>query len=414
MKKNIVLFTSLFLLSTTSINLRAMKQPDKKTNKNKRSFDKIDKNKKSPQSSKRDIKKRKIEIQDINTLKETFKMTAKLGKGSYGEVSAWESKENPDEKIALKTSTDKDKNSLFKEANFLAECSDCPHIIQFKNFYTTAYHEKNIIEKTTNFLGNIKNYFLQNSPISQENTLPENACFLAMEYASNNTLHKYIISNGSKIQENEARIYILHIISALVELGEKLILHLDLKPDNIVLTKDNKAKIIDFGLAEKLESPTDTKKIYGFKYPNFTLMQKSPHTPPEIEESSPYKVGIKADMWSLGYILYCFAVGKLGSICLKKTTPNTTSVIFQNTAWKSPLISHQLKDLIVHLMIEDPDKRISIQTVQQHAWLSKTTPLVQEIGNPKDKETTEKKRLLHLFKTLCMVKQLIKNAERNI
>lgn len=72
------------------------------------------------------------------------------------------------------------------------------------------------------------------------------------------------------------------------------VVHLDLKPENIMChtRTSHEIKIIDFGLAQKLDPNNPVRVLFGT--PEFI--------PPEIINYEP--IGVESDMWSLGVICY--------------------------------------------------------------------------------------------------------------
>jgi len=77
---------------------------------------------------------------------------------------------------------------------------------------------------------------------------------IIMEYCHNGDLESYIQrQNGKALSENIIWKMFIQICLGLYYLHQKNILHRDLKTLNIMLGKDNSAKIGDFGAAKKLE-----------------------------------------------------------------------------------------------------------------------------------------------------------------
>jgi len=87
--------------------------------------------------------------------------------------------------------------------------------------------------------------------------------------------------------------YFIQICIALKYIHERKILHRDLKLSNIFVTESNCAKIGDFGISKILEHTQDMA---------LTRAGAPLYMAPEVCESKPYT--LKADIWSLGVILY--------------------------------------------------------------------------------------------------------------
>jgi serine/threonine protein kinase len=151
---------------------------------------------------------------------------------------------------------------------------------------------------------------------------------------------------GKKIFQNRLS-YKLHeicnivesLLSALVFLKSKGILHRDIKPDNLLLKyKDkslslNEVKIIDFGLATFI---SDQDHIYN-------KCGTVGYIAPEILNSSNNcKLTVAADMYSLGIVLYNFISGtkafKIGSpkTCLRSNQIGTVDLFDLNFTKNSP------------------------------------------------------------------------------
>ena len=78
----------------------------------------------------------------------------------------------------------------------------------------------------------------------------ENSLYMVLEYIQGTTLQAYLKLNTGKITYEQRRAIMKMLLKALAEMEKQGILHRDLKPQNIMITKDGKnLKIVDFGLA---------------------------------------------------------------------------------------------------------------------------------------------------------------------
>ena len=118
---------------------------------------------------------------------------------------------------------------------------------------------------------------------------------IIMEYGEGGDLSQKISEQKKKNEpftEKQIIDWFIQICEGVKYIHDKQIIHRDLKPNNIFLTKDNKIKIGDFGLAKTLAFQNQAKTNVG----------APAYLSPEILNDQPYDY--KSDIWNLGIILY--------------------------------------------------------------------------------------------------------------
>jgi len=75
-----------------------------------------------------------------------------------------------------------------------------------------------------------------------------NTAYIVMEYISGETIHDRVQQNGPMPFDETLKIF-EPLIGAIADLHDDGMVHLDISPDNIIITKENKLKLIDFGTA---------------------------------------------------------------------------------------------------------------------------------------------------------------------
>ncbi|XP_066052874.1 death-associated protein kinase 2 isoform X1 [Chamaea fasciata] len=216
---------------------------------------------------------------------------------------------------------------------------------------------------------------------------------LILELVSGGELFDFLAQKES-LSEEEATRFIKQILDGVNYLHSKKIAHFDLKPENIMLLDKNipipHIKLIDFGLAHKIEDGVDFKNIFGT--PEFVA--------PEIVNYEP--LGLAADMWSIGVITYILLSGAspfLGET-KQETLANITAVNYDFDEEFFSNTSDLAKDFIRKLLVKDTRKRLTIQEALSHPWITlKDESKVQE--NKKVENTQLKTKRLREYTIKC-------------
>jgi len=192
----------------------------------------------------------------------------------------------------------------------------------------------------------------------------ESEYYLIMEYVSGGELSDYIVAK-KRIKEEEACRLFKQIIEAVEYLHKNGIAHRDLKPENILLDYNKNIKIIDFGLSNTYHKGEMLKTACG-----------SPcYAAPEMIAGKHY-VGLAADIWSCGIILYTMLCGQLPFE--DKNANSLYRKILEDEVILPRYLSLAARDIIKHLLIKEPGKRYTIYEIHSNPWsnTSNTKPSI--------------------------------------
>ncbi|MCJ8746934.1 hypothetical protein PDJAM_G00147570 [Pangasius djambal] len=190
----------------------------------------------------------------------------------------------------------------------------------------------------------------------------KNEVILILELVAGGELFDFLAEKES-LSEEEATEFLKQILDGVNYLHSKHIAHFDLKPENIMLLNRSvphpRIKLIDFGLAHKIDFSNDFKNIFGT--PEFVA--------PEVVNYEP--LGLEADMWSVGVITYILLSGASPFLGENKqeTLANVSAVDYEFDEEYFSNTSSLAKDFIARLLIKDPKKRMTIQDSLQHPWI---------------------------------------------
>uniref|UniRef100_A0A8C8S6N5 Protein kinase domain-containing protein n=1 Tax=Pelusios castaneus TaxID=367368 RepID=A0A8C8S6N5_9SAUR len=186
---------------------------------------------------------------------------------------------------------------------------------------------------------------------------------IVMEYIAGGELFERIVDEDFEHTEPTSIQYMRQILEGIQYVHHQSIVHLDLKPENIVCISKSShwIKIIDFGLARKLDPDTPVKVIHGT--PEFMA--------PEVIAFEP--VGFATDMWSIGVICYILLSGDspFQGDSDMETLCNVTAVQWEFDETFSE-ISQEAKDFISQLLQKDSRCRLPSDQALAHPWLQKT------------------------------------------
>jgi tetratricopeptide (TPR) repeat protein/predicted Ser/Thr protein kinase len=136
----------------------------------------------------------------------------------------------------------------------------------------------------------------------------EGHAFIVMEYVDGKPLFELIPSRGLPLER--VLDYGSQIADAVAFAHQRGIVHRDLKTSNIVITKEGRAKVLDFGLARRLPADTLNDATQSVPAaPGTTDVAGTPaYMSPEVLRGEP--ADPQSDVWSLGIILYEMATGE--------------------------------------------------------------------------------------------------------
>ena len=184
-----------------------------------------------------------------------------------------------------------------------------------------------------------------------------------MELLEGSTLFHKLYKEKSLLETTAAQ-YFRELVLAVEYLHswKPPIVHRDIKPENILLDKDGRIKLIDFGWANYCESN---------KTPRFTVCGTIEYLSPEMIENKGHDTS--TDIWCLGILLYEMLVG---STPFKTQEKDKMIKVISEGRVKYPLsIPPLAKDLISCMLEKNSEKRFDIYQVKNHRWLKEVKPI---------------------------------------
>jgi len=170
--------------------------------------------------------------------------------------------------------------------------------------------------------------------------------YMVMDYIDGETLQQLVDRKG-KLSEKEALEYIIPLCEALEVVHEKGLLHLDIKPSNILIKRQtNTPVLIDFGISKFLEASGEDHST------TTPVALTKGYAPLEQYGQDLTKLTALTDVYSVAATLYKLVTG---------VTPPEASVIVQDGLKPpkeiNPLLSGQLNSIILQSLSVKPNHR---------------------------------------------------------
>ena len=200
----------------------------------------------------------------------------------------------------------------------------------------------------------------------------EKRIFLVLEYCAGGDVSEFIKKHG-RVREDVARHFMRQMASGLRAMRAQNLIHRDLKPQNLLLTvasPDAELKIADFGFARYMH-PTGMAE---------TLCGSPLYMAPEILGYQKYDA--KADLWSVGTILYELLVGRppftgMNPMQLLRNIERSDAKIPSKVANG---LSRECVSILRGLLRRNPVERMSFDEFFDHPFLTGQATIVR--GGP--------------------------------
>jgi TolB-like protein len=130
--------------------------------------------------------------------------------------------------------------------------------------------------------------------------------YLAMEYVEGQTLAQKL--KDGPLPLDRVLDYGIQIARALGHAHDRQILHKDLKSANVIVTADHRVKVVDFGIAKRMDPSGVEQATLGRATPVRVLAGTPACMAPEVLRGEP--ADVRSDVWAMGVILFEMSSGE--------------------------------------------------------------------------------------------------------
>ncbi|XP_014048368.1 serine/threonine kinase 17a like [Salmo salar] len=190
--------------------------------------------------------------------------------------------------------------------------------------------------------------------------------------AGGEIFNQCVAENDEAFTEKDVIRLARQILTGVACLHRNNVVHLDLKPQNILLTSAiplGDIRIVDFGLSRRMDSVTEVREILGT--PEYVA--------PEILNYEP--ISIATDMWSIGVLTYVMLTGESPFLGDNKQETflniSQVNVDYSQDAFEG--ISSLAIDFIKTLLLKNPRKRATAAECLNHPWLNGPADLYTQL-----------------------------------
>ena len=180
--------------------------------------------------------------------------------------------------------------------------------------------------------------------------------YIITEYAANGEIFDWLVEN-KKMSESQAARTFSQILNAVNYCHLNNVVHRDLKAENLLLDHEGNIKLADFGFSNYFRAGETLRTWCG----------SPPYAAPELFEGREYE-GPRADIWSLGVILYVLVSG---SLPFDGATLQELRARIVSCQYRIPFyLSRDCELLLRGLLVVEPGRRLSLEQISRHRWLT--------------------------------------------
>ncbi|KAI8088952.1 kinase-like domain-containing protein [Halteromyces radiatus] len=157
------------------------------------------------------------------------------------------------------------------------------------------------------------------------------------------------------------------LLRGMAHLHSLGIAHRDIKPDNLLMTRQGILKITDFGVAHQIiKKEKEVVVCQG-------LCGSMPYWPPELFTSVEYYDGLAMDVWSAAITFYCLLYTQIPFLQATTQDPHYASFLHQHSSFNSWSALNRcdpsLQHCILSMLDPDPNLRWSIPQCLDSPWI---------------------------------------------
>lgn len=266
---------------------------------------------------------------DLQIYKDTYDNVALVGSGAFGSV--YYARHRETENIVASKYLIQEKEKVKVEAEVLRDLIQSAFVVQLLGLYE--------------------------SPLN---------CVLVTEYLAGGDLVTRTAADEFCLTERKCQIFIRQVVRGVQFIHSQGIIHLDLKPFNIMFANpddDYNLRIIDFGLSERLAVGENQVKM--------TMCGTLEYMSPEVMDCK--YASAASDMWGVGVIAYLLVSGGVSPFWggnRYRTMAKTLKCDYTFDLPNFEKISENAKDFISKLLVLQSQNRFSALECLSHPWLT--------------------------------------------
>ncbi|XP_034142502.1 muscle M-line assembly protein unc-89 isoform X4 [Drosophila guanche] len=269
-----------------------------------------------------------VSVQSGGDFKARFEIIEELGKGRFGIVYKVQERDQPQQLLAakvIKCIKSRDRQKVLEEISIMGSLQH-PKLLQLAASFESP---REIV--------------------------------MVMEYITGGELFERVVADDFTLTELDCILFLRQVCEGVAYMHSQSVVHLDLKPENIMChtRTSHQIKIIDFGLAQRLDTKAPVRVLFGT--PEFI--------PPEIISYEP--IDFKSDMWSVGVICYVLLSGLspfMGDTDVE-TFSNITRADYDYDDDAFDCVSQEAKDFISQLLVHRKEERLTAKQCLESEWL---------------------------------------------